>query len=60
MHNQAKLDISLAFQVYYQEMTMTDCGGFMNLFIFIIRYSVLSDDQGDRQFMANLLIGTSE
>lgn len=48
MHNQAKLDISLAFRVYYQEMTMTDCRAFMNLFIFLIRFSVPSDDQGDR------------
>lgn len=48
MRNQAKLDISLLSQLYYQEMTMTDCAAFMNLFIFLIWYSDLSDDQGDR------------
>lgn len=48
MHNQAELDISLSSQLYYQEMTMTDCAAFMNLFIFLIRYSDLSNDQGDR------------
>lgn len=48
MHNQATLDISRCSQLYYPEMTMTDCAAFMNLFIFLIRYSDLSDDQGDR------------
>lgn len=48
MHNQAKLDISLSSQLYYQGVTMTDCAAFMDLFIFLIRYCDLSDDQGDR------------